>query len=342
MDNEEPIWKRFEDLVRRILEENQFQIEKYSPRGDEGFDFFGRFVNENWAIEVKYYRTARPRLSLIEAAAARVVFNGVSRQVEKGMLVTSSLLTPEARSSLEVKYKILFVDRADLRLLASSRSDLLDELEALLELDPELSEDQKPVRLNLEDSRNNIGDSSIPVIDTKGTELCEKLRSIKVGKGGWAQYEIICVEILQYLFPNDLRGWHKQKSTDGGVNRYDFVCRVSSATEFWRFLVENLNSRYVIFEFKNYSEKIKQGQVLTTEKYLLERGLRKVAIILSRLGPDKNAIGMMQGAMREHGKLILSVDDELVCKMLQMKERGEDPTDLLFELTDDFLLSLPR
>ena len=82
--------------------------------------------------------------------------------------------------------------------------------------------------------------------------------------------------------------------------------------------------------------------MLTTEKYLLERGLRKVAIMFTRLGADRNAISMMQGAMREHGKLILALDDEAVCKMLHMKEQGEDPTDFLFELTDDFLLSLPR
>lgn len=67
-----------------------------------------------------------------------------------------------------------------------------------------------------------------------------------------------------------------------------------------------------------------------------------MAIIFTRCGVDKNAVCMMQGAMREHGKLILSVDDNVVCKMLHMKERGDDPTDLLFELTDNFLLSLPR
>ena len=51
---------------------------------------------------------------------------------------------------------------------------------------------------------------------------------------------------------------------------------------------------------------------------------------------------MTQGAMREHGKLMLVVDDEQVCEMLHMKERGEDPSDLLFELADEFLLALPR
>ena len=46
--------------------------------------------------------------------------------------------------------------------------------------------------------------------------------------------------------------------------------------------------------------------------------------------------------MRDQGKLMLIIDDQQVCKMLHMKERGEDPTDLLFEIADDFLLALPR
>jgi hypothetical protein len=98
----------------------------------------------------------------------------------------------------------------------------------------------------------------------------------------------------------------------------------------------------VLFEFKNYTGRIKQGQILTTEKYLLEKGLRRVAIIVTRAGAHKDAITMTQGAMRENGKLMLIIDDAKMGNMLVMKERGEDPTDLLFDLTDEFLLSLPR
>jgi hypothetical protein len=117
---------------------------------------------------------------------------------------------------------------------------------------------------------------------------------------------------------------------------------VTPDAEFWRFVVQEINSRYILFEFKNYARPIKQEQVLTTEKYLLERGLRRTAIVLSRKGASDSAMKMSQGAMREHGKLILVLSDDEMCKMLHMKERGEDPTDLLFEVADDFLLGLPR
>ena len=122
------------------------------------------------------------------------------------------------------------------------------------------------------------------------TRLCDELRNVKRGRDAWAQYERVCEKILKYLFPNDLHGWHKQKRTDDGLSRYDFICRVRPTTEFWKFAIDHLNSRYVLFEFKNYTGKIKQGQILTTEKYLLERGLRRMGIILTRVGADDNAV----------------------------------------------------
>ena len=335
-------WKLFEDLVKRILLANNFQIEENLTRGDKGFDFLGQLNGESWAIEVKYYRTARVRPSLIESAAARVINNGINCHTDRGMLVISSFLPGHIRLALEDNFNITFVDQLDLRHLAAARPSLIDELDALLELGPEFIERKSSNKLNLEFSSSKLSGLASPPVDTKGSELCRELKSLNRGKSTWAKYEDVCIRILKYLFPNELHGWHKQKSTDGGANRYDFVCRVRPNTDYWRFLVDHLNSRYVVFEFKNYSKKIKQGQVLTTEKYLLERGLRKVAIMFTRLGAEKNAIGMMQGAMREHGKLILALSDDDVCKMLHMKEQGEDPTDFLFELTDDFLLSLPR
>ncbi|ELI5734398.1 restriction endonuclease [Vibrio fluvialis] len=335
-------WELFEDLVKRILEANNFQIHLNLTRGDRGFDFLGQLSGESWAIEVKYYRTARVRASLIESAAARVINNGIGHQTDKGMLVISSILPGDIRVSLEEKFNIVFVDQIDLRNFAAAKPSLIDELDALLELGPEFVDEKSSSKRRLHDSSIKLSGASSPPVDRKGTDLCKELKSLKRGRSTWSKYEDICERILKYLFPNDLQGWHKQKSTDGGANRYDFVCRVRPNTEYWRFIVDHLNSRYVVFEFKNYSEKIKQGQVLTTEKYLLERGLRKVAIMFTRLGADRNATSMMQGAMREHGKLILALDDEIVCKMLHMKEQGEDPTDFLFELTDDFLLSLPR
>lgn len=335
-------WQLFEDLVSRILEIKNFVISNNLRRGDKGFDLLGAYSNESWAIEVKYYRTARAQPSLIDTAAARVASNGIAQNLKKGMLVVSCIISAELREILEKKYDITLVDQTDLRSWCISHPELAEELDALLETSP--SEPQAILTVSSEPILRSrpLGRSPSKGHETRGTELCHELKKIKKGKTAWAQYEKTCEEILKYLFPNDLHGWHSQKRTDDGLNRYDYVCRVRPTTEFWKFIIDHLNSRYVLFEFKNYSGKIKQGQILTTEKYLLERGLRRMAIIMTRVGAEPHAIAMTQGAMREQGKLMLIINDEKVCEMLHMKERGEDPTDCLFEVADNFLLTLPR
>lgn len=342
MQQPTPTWKLFEDLVRRILEVNNFQVTVHTSRGERGFDLLGALGNERWAIEVKFYRTVRAQPTLIEAAATRLVNNGITAQALKGMLVVSCVLPPELREVLEQRFSVTFVDRVDLQNWAAASFELAAELDALIEIDPSESLATRTIREDPRLRSKPLREVLAPPEENRGTELCQELKETKRGKEAWAAYERVCARILKYLFPNDLHGWHAQQRTDDGLNRFDFVCRVRPTTEFWKFVIDHLNSRYVLFEFKNYTGQIKQGQILTTEKYLLERGLRRMAIILTRTGAEKHAITMTQGAMREHGKLMLIVNDEKICEMLHMKERGEDPTDCLFELADNFLLSLPR
>lgn len=339
MQNSPSPARQFEALIQRVLEVNGFSVMKFDdPRGIGGFDFVGELAGENWAIEVKFYRTARAQVTLIESAAARLIHRAITAQTWKGMLVVSSSVPSSLRINLEQKYDVTIVDRPDLLAWAAAEPSLVDEITALLELEP--SESVEGRAPDLRAATRITGRA--PPLDTHGTELCGKLKALPRGKTAWRDYEELCTEILKYLFPNDLLGWHTQKRTDDGLNRFDFVCRIRPTTEFWSFLIDHLDSRYVLFEFKNYLGQVKQGQILTTEKYLLEKGLRRAAIILTRAGAEKEAVRMTQGAMRENGKLMLIVDDKKVCEMLHMKERGEDPTDCLFELADDFLLSLPR
>ncbi len=337
-----PTATQFEKLVRRLLESRQFVIRDPgdSPH-DPGFDFTARFLEDAWAIEVKFYRTVRPQVSLLEAAASRLTARAQRYQAKKGMLVVSCLVPLELRATLEERFHLTIVDRGDLQIWAEGVPELLDELSAILEVDPAASD--RPTRPGRAVEINAPYLSYVPAAeDTKGSDLCAKLRRMKGGRKTWSDFESLGDEILRYLFPKDLHGWHKQRATDDGLSRYDYVCRIRPTTEFWQFIVHHLNSRYMVFEFKNYAEKIKQGQILTTEKYLLERGLRRVAIVISRHGASENALKMAQGAMREHGKLILVLSDEEICKMLHMREAGEDPSDFLFEATDQFLTSLPR
>lgn len=333
----------FERLVARLLSANGFTVEPYPHEALEvrGFDFIAQREHAFYLVEAKFYRTASPQASLIETAAARLQSALKQNVGNKGMLVVSASLPVELKDSLQKHFGLVLVDRSDLATWAAASTELRDELRAVLEED----EPQSPSIRGRAAEQIVIIDipEGVPLQeDTRGTELCQELRGLAAGKTSWKKYEELCERILKYLFANDLLGWHSQKRTDDGLNRYDFVCRIRPVTDFWSFLIHHLDSRYALFEFKNYTGQIKQGQMLTTEKYLLEKGLRRAAIIFSRKGASREATTMAQGAMREQGKLMLVVNDDQVCEMLHMKERGEDPTDFLFDLADDFLLSLPR
>ena len=345
INNLEP-WRKFEDLVGHILEANGFAITRHAPRGDRGFDLLGVVDNGQWAIEVKYYRTDRAQPHLLEAAATRVANQSGPTRMLNGMLVISCVLPPPMRSTLEAAFNINFIDRFDLDNLTAHHPLLSEELQTLL--GSNLNQLITPSDEESARSRNRLKPhfafQTAPEIpeNKEGSDLCKRLRAIKSGKQGWSDYEQVGTQILKYLFQDDLEGWNAQSGTVDGLHRFDLACRIKSDKFFWRFVCDNLNSVYVLFEFKNYSEKIKQGQVLTTEKYLLERAMRRVAFIITRYGATVDAERMAQGAMREHGKLMMVLDDEKICKMLHMKEEGDDPTDFLFGVVDEFLLSLSR
>jgi hypothetical protein len=340
-----PPYLRFELLVKELLVRRDFELlmKDVAPNGERlRIDVVASSREQRWVIEIKFYRTARAQASLLQSAAATVVIAGRRLNAAGGMLVVSSVVPEATRRSIEQEFKISLVDRKQLLSWAAPHPALADALNAVLELAPEERIELTGSAVSTVTATATLADAPPVTPDREGTDLCNQLKQIPKGKAGWQKHEEHCQKILKYLFPDDLTGWRGQQHTDDGLNRFDLVCRIHPPREFWQFLIDHLGSRYVLFEFKNYEEKIKQGQILTTEKYLLEKALRRVAIVFSREGAGDGALRMAQGAMREHGKLILVLSDYDVCEMLDMKQNGADPTDLLFDRADDFLLSLPR
>ena len=336
--------EKFESLVARVLRQNGFKDIEYEGADRPTFDFVANHDSGRWAIEAKFYRTARAQPSLLITAAERLQDSALE-VADKGMLVVSCTVPVTLRKALEGKTGITLIDRSQLINMAVPEPELLGELTSLLEVDPD--ENQELTEFFRDGVFSRL-DTSAPLSRERriqhepGAQLCQELEGTGKGKSHWREYEVVCEKIVKYLFQDELEGWRTQERTDDGLNRYDMICRIRPNTEFWRFLLNHLNSRYVLFEFKNYRGKISQGQILTTEKYLLSRALRQVAIIFTRKGAEINAVKMAQGAMREHGKLMIVLDDDIVCRLLEMKQNGEDPSDHLFQLADDFLLTLPR
>jgi hypothetical protein len=147
---------------------------------------------------------------------------------------------------------------------------------------------------------------------------------------------------LKYVFDNDLTAWSEQQDSETQISYYDLIARVSSTHDFWLALVNHFRSRYVIFEFKNHTQKITQGQIYTTEKYLFQTALRSTAFIISRVSADDNALAAARGALREHGKLIVNLTIDHLCKMLELKDSAGDPSSILVNIVDQMLIKLER
>jgi len=180
-------------------------------------------------------------------------------------------------------------------------------------------------------------------VEFRGAQICRQMKSVKPGNGRSAiDFENICVEALKYIFDPDLINWSPQRNSHGRLHRYDLIARISSQNDFWNSLVSDHRARYVIFEFKNYRAQITQSEIYSTEKYLYPQAMRSTGIIVSQKGASKNALRAMHGAFRESGKLILSLDTDQMCRMISMRENGDDPVDVLAELIEDMLMGLER
>ena len=149
---------------------------------------------------------------------------------------------------------------------------------------------------------------------------------------------------MKNAFSDDLALWREQQKTNRDLYRFDLLCRIKDGNQktFWSVLERYFNSKYVIFEFKNYSEKTTQKEIYTTERYLYAKVLRSVAIIVSANGYEENAYWAAKGSLRENGKLIMLFDTKDLIAMNKMKIEQEDPANFLLKILDDLLLNLEK
>ncbi len=162
----------------------------------------------------------------------------------------------------------------------------------------------------------------------------------------FSDYENLCIDVLKILFNDDLTLWKTQQKSNEDLFRFDLICKIKTGEPdgFWKIVSDYFNTKYVVFEFKNYSKQITQKEIYTTEKYLYAKALRSVAIIVSPNGEDENSKKAIKGTLRENGKLILSLTNHDLIKMLDVFENNEDilPSDYLNEILDDLLINLEK
>ncbi len=333
----------FEELVQKIYEANGYStIERTGSARDRGYDLLLKSpAGEMVVVEIKVTRSrVIPRgevVRMLDQLDRAVVLVRADHAL---LVIAGSIGIPMSQVG-----KAEIIDLQKLAELAAAHPRLASDLSSIArELAPTpIGDFDVPAYLVFGDAHMGFTPGTPASSGTpKGHQLAEALKSVPAGKKGATDFETKCYDALRYIFENDFSNWSKQKVSAGGISRYDVIARIASEHDFWKSVVVYFRSWYVIFEFKNYSQKISQGQVYTTEKYLFIGAMRTVALIISRKGPDKNALAAARGAVRESGKLMIHLSLEDIVKMLEMKDNSDDPNSILFDYLDEMLMKLER
>ena len=318
----------FADIFRKYLFKKC-----QSVKIGKSVDFECNVQGKDICFELKIYNSNYAIEKNIERACAYLVS---LKAKEDLILVVGNIVSKEIVEKYFEKYKIHIWTLSNILWLFEEYPDIKNEFISLLTYSVDDLKLEKPCHSLFQEQRNK---------KNEGTWK-SKLLAIKPGKGERSkEYEDICIEILKNVLGEYLGLWKVQESSNNGLYRFDLCCKIKNGVnqDFFDTIKNYFNTKYIVFEFKNYEKEISQKEIYTTEKYLYEKALRRVAIIISRKGASKNALSAARGCLRENGKLIMCLSDQDLIELINIKEKEEQPTAEFFEvMLDDLLIQLEK
>lgn len=329
MDNRK--YYMFEETIKKIFTEAEFHIAMEAKCNDTIYDFIAEKGGKSYCIDIRYSKTMYSPRAL--ANIERLYLSATSHKMIP-ILTTAFKIKEREKEYYKKSFPdLILLDIANLLFAVKDRIKLRNELISELSFTIDDIEPQEGfIKLNILQHDDYVN------------SLIAELISCESGKQMFRKYEEICYEILKYIFSDDLALWKEQQKSNKDLYRFDLLCRIKedNRRDFWAILEKHFNSKYVIFEFKNYQEPITQKEIYTTEKYLYSKALRGVGIIISANGYDKNAYWASKGCLRENGKLIILLKSSDLKEMCEMKLNLKDPSDYLLNILDELLLDLEK
>lgn len=320
---------RFENCIAKIFEEAEYSITRnVRIKNNPGYeiDIVAEKNKNKFCVEVKYSR--------VTDMAVKRIYKVSELSNMQPILVTAFNIKEKRKMYFQEMYpNLIVIDISNLLFAVQDNVELSNELIALLPYTVD----------NIVPKEGFIKINSLQHNDyTKS--LIEEIKLCEAGKSKFRTYEQLCHKLLENIFSEDLALWKEQSKSNNDLYRFDLLCRIKDQNQktFWSILERYFNSKYLIFEFKNYKEPITQKEVYTTEKYLYFKALRSVAIIISANGYSENAYWAAKGCLRENGKLIILLKTDDLIEMNEIKNNQEDPSNYLLDRLDEFLLDLEK
>ncbi len=316
--------RKFEDLIFDLLNYEGFKVQRTPPTRDGGYDFIAKTENilgssEKIIIESKFYKSQKISIDVLR----RLYAVASIEKVNKVLLITNSELTTSSRN---------FLAHSTSNIIVWEGHELIRRLFSY----PDLIEKYFPKGSSTNKVQSKLIDRELQKVQ----ELIKKLDNCPEGKEGWRTYEDICIEVLNYLFVPPLGEPKIQSRRESGIDIRDAIYPNRNSNENWKFIRDDYDAKYIVFEFKNYSEngsEIDKQVLLQIDDYL-KKTIGRFGIICSKKAPNRSGLEKRKDVFIENNKLILFVSNENLKEMLLRKHKELDPSDVIIDLIDDFNL----
>jgi len=319
----------FEQLVSDLLTALGFENVISLGNTDWGVDIQACYVMESpsgektsqlWLVEVKHYTKSKVDASTVARLSA--ILN--VKQGAKALIVTSSNLTSAAW-----EYVQKFNASVERKLEVWDRDKLITLLTKFPQLEAKYKQITSSFPLSLSTAKSEISSS-----------LIQRLSSCPPGREGWQDFEDICTQILTEVFVPPLKPPKRQPRTLNGLERRDalFSLRDADIDIGWAKIYRDFDSKFLLCEFKNYTDPCTKDEVNQTRNYLKET-IGRLGMVFSRKGANSNAYRMRNSIYSQDKKVILLFDDNHLIELLQLKSANQNPIDLIRDAIDDFYIS---
>ncbi|MPV64348.1 restriction endonuclease [Burkholderia sp. BE17] len=326
MDYSKLGWQEFEMLCARLLQGSGYTLQRQNARSqDIGVDFtFIDSSGDSWIAEVKHFTRPRTGTTVLRQAAVQLNAAKQLTGAQNGLLIVSMLLPQNLKNDIEAREGISVWDAHHLNELLAARPEIEQDFRLLLDA-------QAVFRRGLEQPAP---------LDPRAQELIERLESLPPGREVFREYEDLCVEILNYAFIPQLSVPSVQSRSEDGLDIRDAVFPINSDHAFWQEIKRICSTRFMVAEFKNHSESVRQREVESLQQYLYSKAMRTFGVLCSRNQPSESALLARRRAWVETDKLILLLSDEELKDLVRAKSYGEKLTDVLDAQLQEFFLRL--
>lgn len=344
-----------EVFSKHLLESFGYSQIDYEKREHDSWDLVLQKSNQKLWVECKAYKSqdVSPHVAneLLKTLIMRKKKHNLSQE-DVILLIVSSNIPSYQKDEIFKRYRIIVWDIENLVFYSKNDPALLKRLSQITYFPIDHIEGQpcaevKTAKLLI----NSIADKHLEDAEieaNKTEQLLQRLNDCPAGTETSREFEKICEDILRHLLEanyfNRLTSQHK---TNDQHFRMDLIGSLKitqnndeSMHPLWQMLVQHYNTHFVVFEFKNYTDKIDQNLIYITEKYLFDAALRNVAFIISREGFSDSAKFAAEGCLKEHGKLIIDVTKNDLIKMLESP--GDNPADYLLTKLEEFLMRISK